>query len=563
MSQIKIYGLGGLGENGKNMQIVEVDNKIFILDCGSKNPSAELLGVESIVSNYNYILERKNDVVGLFLSHAHDNHIGGVPKLLSDLNVPIYGSRFTIELLKDTLSELDDDLNQFQFFVCDNNTLLTFDNIEIEFFSLTHSLPDTYGISIKTADGYLVYAPNYTFDQNVGEHHQTNFEKLIKFRQNGVLAFMGDSMGAASIGHTTTDYKLTHSLHQAIGKATGRVIIGCYSTELMHFSKTIKEALDLGKKIAIIGRKTQRAVDMTIKLGYISIPEDRLINLKYIDDTNTNEDSDLCVIVSGERHEPFFMIQRMCKKQDRLIHINSSDTVIMMTYPISGTEKIKSRTLDILSRIDTTIVKIKKELIPASHAASEDIKLMYTMLKPKYVVPICGDYRHQYLQSTIAYDMNYAKEDVIILDNGEILTINNGVLDENHALIDAGDILVDKNIEQDVNDILIRERELLSQEGFIMIIGNIDARNRNILNKPEIVSRGFVYAKNNIEFNENIIKIYNNVSNAELSTKYIDWKVYKEHLHSSISDYIFKETKRRPVIIPIILDTEIPRQDKN
>lgn len=556
MSKIKIFALGGLGENGKNMYCVDINNKIFVLDAGLKYPTQELFGVDSIIPDFSYLEQNKNRIVGLFLSHGHEDHIGAVPKLLKLMNIPIYASYFTLAILKDALESQGHDLENYEFHTVSSRKTLNFGSVLVDFYRVTHSIPESLGIAITTDDGVIVYAPDFTFDQNVQGVYKTDFEKLSKIVGKKVLALLIESLGAERVGATHSTEALDYTLNQAFYQAKSRVIVSAFSTDLVRIQKIIDIALKYERNIAIIGRKTQRIVDIAVNLGYLRIPEEKLVSLRFIDDKNKNELKDAVVLVTGDRHEPFYMLQRMVKKLDRLIHINKEDTIILLTPPVPGTEKIAARTLDILYRYDTNVVKINKAILPPSHASSEDIKLLINILNPKYIIPVVGEYRHQYAMNRLCVQHGYDQENVFVMDNGVVLNIEYGDVVKSKEKVNSGDILVDGILDGDLNDIVLRDRGLLSEDGVLLVIANIDARTKKILTEPEIVSRGFIYMKENEELIKEVEEIFYKVSKRILSNKYIDWRVYRESLKDDISKHLYRETKRRPIIIPVLIDTQ-------
>ena len=555
MARIKIFALGGLGENGKNMYCVDVDNQIFILDAGLKYPTLELFGVDSIIPDFTYLEKNKNRIVGLFLSHGHEDHIGAVPKLLKVLDIPIYGSHFTLAILKDVLEDQQISIENLNLHEVSSKKTLTFNGVNVDFYNVTHSIPESLGMAITTKDGVIVYAPDYNFNQNVHKSYKTDFEKLAKIAGKPVLALLTESLGSEG-SYTHNSNSLDHALNKAFYQAESRIIVTAFSTDLVRIQKIIDIAIKYNRKIAIIGRKTQRTVDIAVNLGYLIIPEGCLVNLRFIDDKNKNELKDAVVLVTGDRHEPFYMVQRMVKKLDRLIHINEEDTIILMTPPIPGTEKIAARTLDILYRNDVNVIKINKNILPPSHASSEDIKLLINMMNPKYIIPVIGEYRHQYALKNICLDMGFSKSNIIMLDNGQIVEMNNRKVINTKESITSGDILVDGILESDVSDVVLRDRELLAQDGVLLIIANVNARSKKVISTPEVVSRGFVYMKENEDLINDVIDIFLEVSKKELSNKYINWRNYKNIVKDKISKHLYRETKRRPIIIPVIVDTQ-------
>ncbi len=556
MSKIKIFALGGLGENGKNMYCVDVDNKIFILDAGLKYPTQELFGVDSIIPDFTYLEKNKSRIIGLFLSHGHEDHIGAVPKLLKTINIPIYASYFTLAILKDALTFQGMDLDDYKFTEVSSRKPMTFDNIRVDFYRVTHSIPESLGIAISTFDGVIVYAPDFNFDQNVQGVYKTDFEKLTQIAGQKVLALMVESLGAEKVGYTHSTEELDYTLNRAFYQAKSRIIVSAFSTDLARIQKIIDIALKYERNIAIIGRKTQRTVDIAVNLDYLRIPDDKLINLRFIDDKNKNELKDAVVLVTGDRHEPFYMLQRMVKKHDKLIHINKDDTIILLTPPIPGTEKIAARTLDILYRYDTNVIKINKKILPSAHAGSEDVKLLINILNPKYIIPVIGEYRHQYAMNRICIQHGYDQDRVFVLDNGVVLQLEEGKVVNNKEKIPNGDILVDGILDGDLNDVVLRDRELLSQDGVLLVIANIDARKKKVITKVEIVSRGFIYMKENEELIKEVEDIFYKVSEKILKNKYVDWKAFREMLKDDISKHLYRITKRRPIIIPVLIDTQ-------
>ena len=554
MSQIKFFALGGLGDTGKNLYVLEINQKIIILDCGIQHPSGDLLGIDALVPDISYLTTRKDDIVGIFLSHAHDKHIGALPLLLQSFNVPVYATLFTIEMGKDLLTVYDMDPEKYQFKPVNYHEKLTFDGFQVEFIQTTHSIPLSSAIVIHTKDGAFVYATDYTFDQNVNKYFKTDFQKLVRIADRGVLGFLGESVGALNIGHSNTDGRIKRIIKHTINRAEHRIIVNMYSTELSTIQMVINESIKAGKRLAIIGRKAQRLVYFGEKMGYIQIPKDSLINLRFIDHQNRNEFDDAVFIVTGERHEPFFMLQRMAKGFDRLVHLTESDTILSMSVPVIGTEKIAAKTFNILSEIGCDIIKVDKSHLSGFHAASEDIKLMYAFLKPKYIIPVNGEYRMLKKQASIAKDYGYEDDKIVLLDNGEVVTFNDGVLENQRDLVENGTVMVDGNFESDINAIVLKERELLSQDGFLIVTANIDAKNKKMLNKPEIVSRGFLFMKDNEEIIKQIEIIYELETQKQFAKARIDWKTFKDSLRYQIQRYLIGATKRKPIIIPVIID---------
>lgn len=553
-SKIKIFALGGLGENGKNMYIVEVNNKIFILDAGLKYPGDDLLGVDAVIPDFKYLIENKKRIIGLFLSHGHEEHIGAVPILLKKINIPIYGTRLTMALVEDSIRENGDRVNKYQLYKIRSNNVLTFDDVKVSFFNTTHSIPDSVAICIHTTDGVIVYTSDYTFDQNLDKKYNTNYQLIADVSRKGVLALLSESLAADKSGHTSGENRLQHEISDVISTTPGRVIVSVFSSDLQRIQKIINIANEYNRKIAIIGRKMQRTVDIAVKLGYLKFPtQGMLVNLKFIDEHNDNNLPNFVVLATGERHEPFDALIRMTKKLDRLIHIEPTDTILIATPPVPGTEIKAARTIDILYRCGAKVIRINKNYLPSSHASGEDIKLMIDFFKPKYIIPVIGEYRHQYAQAKIAEQMGYDSENIILLDNGVIVEFDQGDLSNISKDIEVDQILVDGLSVGEISNVVLKDRILLSQDGILLAIVTLDVKSKKIIAGPEIVSRGFIYVKENEEIIKTCESIITKVIEENTSNpRNVDWSMIKNEIREKIGRYLYKETKRRPIIMLVV-----------
>ncbi len=563
MSKINFFALGGVQENGKNLYVLEIDKSLFILDCGLKYPTSDLYGVDIIVNDLTYLVENKNRIVGVFLSHAHDDHIGGVSNLLKEIKTKIYGSRFTLAVLKERLKDDAIEVSEDTFEEVSNKSVLKFDDVTIRFFEVSHNIPECFGIAVKTDDGYIIYTSNYNFDQNSRINYSHMFRSLAVFAKEGVLALLTESLGANNEQSRGSILEFKLRITNIISQAKHRVVFSLFSSDILRIQQIVNIAIEHNKKIAIIGRKTQKIVNQAMKLGYLNIPEANLANLRYIDDKNKNNDSDLVVLVTGERHEPYFMLQRMSKGIDRLIHLEPEDQVIVLTKPYLGTEKMAARTLDIIYRVTSNVKEFSPTLLPASSASREEIKQMINILKPKYIVPIIGEYRHQYALRIVANCIGYDDNRILIADNGDILSFEKGKYMGISGDVPCAEVLIDGKAFKDVGDVVMRDRELLAEDGLLLISANINPRSKEVLVGPEIISKGFIYAKENEDIINKIKEIFMQVSEKQLDSKFINWSEYKTNLKNEISHYIYKNTKRNPIIIPVLISTDIEMLKKS
>lgn len=553
MSKIKFFSLGGLGENGKNMFICEVDERIFILDAGLKYPSVDLYGIDTIIPDIQYLKDRRDKIQGIFLSHGHEEYVGAVVELIKEFDIGVFATHFTMSIVEDNISEAGLNVKDYRLYRINEDKVLKFGNITVEFYNVSHSIPESVNIAICTKDGAIVYAPDFTFDTSIDRKYRTSFSRINDIAKKGVLALASESVGTSNINRVPNFGLLDFQISEALLKKR-RVIFSLYSTDLDKIQRVINLSVENNRKVALIGIKAQRIVNIAIKSNYLNIPEDKFINLKYIDDTNKNDDDDLVVIVTGMRHEPFYMLQRMCKKVDRLIEIKENDLVVMVTPPQPGTERIATRTIDTLLKCNAQVVNMKKNQLKSSHADSEDLKMLYSMLNPKYIIPIIGEYRHQYQQKNIILDYGYPEEKIIILDNGEVCEFENGVYQGIKEKITVGDVLVDGSIVGDINEVVLKDRELLSQDGLVLFALTIDTAKRSILSGPEFICKGFAIQDTLELFIEELKDMIAETVYSYMYKKYIDWNEAKSRLRDKVTQSINKKTKKNPIVIVTIVD---------
>lgn len=556
MSNIKLFSLGGVGEFGKNLYVVDVDDKIFILDAGSKNPPTEMFGVDSIIPDFTYLIENKDRIQGLFLTQAREDKIGAVPALLNHIRVNIYASKFTNHVLKDGLTPID--LESIEPYIHDVklNTVLEFDEVKVSFFSSTHSLPEAYGIAIHTKDGVVLYTGDYSFNMVMTKDTHNPFSKLAKYKEEGVLALLSDSVGCTYASIAEGAYILEHNLREVMSKK-GRVIVSSFSSEFDKIQLAVNLALEYDRKIAIIGRKAQRLIDIAINFGYLKIPSESMYNLKFIDSKTSNYDDDMVVLVTGEKHEPYFMLQRIARKRDKLIHIDERDTVVVMTIPLPGVEKMAANTIDVLYKSNAEVKVMKRQALRGAHASVRDTQLLYTMIQPKYVFPVLGEYRHQYSQYQVASNFGYDDNNIVMIDKGDVITFIDGEKTDEIGEIHVDDRLLDGSMTDDVNSVVLKDREILGRDGIIFIIGNIDARNHRLVSTPEVVAQGFMLERENPVLFQEIREIFMGVSQIHFKDRYIEWSDMKNDIKEAVQKHLYKTVNRTALVIPVLIDTVI------
>jgi len=553
MSKIKFCALGGLGENGKNMYLLEIDEKIFVLDAGLKFPSVDLYGVDTVYPDITYLVENKKRVQGIFLTHGHEEHIGAIPELLKNMDVGVFGSHFTISLVELELADKGMDFTKYRLYRMSEDKVLKFGDISISFYRTTHSIPESLGISIDTNNGAIVYAPDFTFSSHSDPKYRTSFVKLIEIAKKNVLAVLAESLGTSNINRVSDDYTLNHTVNEVLTHSK-RVVFTMYSSDLDRIQKIINLSVANNRRVAIIGRKVQKIINIGMNTGYLKVPDKNLVNLKFRDEFVDNNDEDLVVIVTGNRHEPFFGVQRMALGQDRLIKLNENDHVVIVSPPVFGTERIATNAIDIINKVGAKVTTISKNSLRSSHADSEDLKMLYQMLNPKYIIPVIGEYRHQYMHKNIALEMGYEEKNIIMLDNGEQITFEKGVLNEEKEKISAGDVLVDGSIIGDINELVLQDRERLSQDGAIVIACFVDLETRKIVSDIAVETKGFMMEEQVEEIMDDLIIYVRKLILQFLKTSRIDLDKFHEEFKKDMKKYLQKNTDKMPIVIPGIID---------
>lgn len=554
MANIKIFALGGLGENGKNMYIVEVDEHIFILDAGIKYPDIDMYGVDAVIADISYLVTNKDKIEGIFISHGHEDHINALPYLLKQIPTRIYGTHFTICLIENLLVNNKMDIKNYKLFRINENKVLRFGNVTVSFFNTTHSIPESVAISINTDDGSIVYCTDFNFGPTNYGKYQTSFDKITDLSKGHVLAVLAESVGAGTIDRIKNDSLLEHRYKNILINTEGRIIISAYSSDLTRIQKIINLSVEKNKRIAIMGSRFKKIVDIAIATNYLKIPKENYVNLEPITETSPQcLDSDLVIIVSGTRNEPYNYLIKMAQGEDKYLKFVPTDKVIVMSPPLPGTEKNAINSLNLLYRYDVNLEIFDKKILKSSHAGKEDLKLLYAMLKPEYVIPIKGEYRHMYEQYLVAVDAGYRDENVLLLDNGEIVNFVGGVLQEK-TKIATGDLFVDGSLLGTVNEEVIKERETLAEEGVVILNINYDSRMRKVVSTLPIVTKGFSYNLPFTDLNQKITELVTRLVNNCLTKKTFSTEKNVLMINEETKKYLQKLTKHQPVVITNLID---------
>ncbi|MFR0367923.1 ribonuclease J [Candidatus Phytoplasma palmae] len=554
MKEISFVALGGIGENGKNFYLLKIKNSYFILDAGLKYPNLSVHGIDCIIPNYTQIEDVKDQIKCIFITSSLDTHLGALPYLMKYLNVPIYASDFTIEILKVNFKQNNIDLKNITFNSIKNDSIVQFEDTKVSCFGIAHFLPETLGLAFSTTKGYIIYISEMHFLQSKNKNFQTNFLTLSRIGQKKILALIVSSQGAFKIVQQTKEELLEYYLTSCFASIENNIIISFLIPDLLKIQLVIDLAVSFGLKIVILGRKSEQIIDIALQKGYLKIPDGFLINLKT--PNNYLKFKKLVVIVVGKRFEPFYRLKRMCKKTDRLITLNNRDKILLFSIEVTGIDKIQNQTLDILSRHGLVVDILEKDLLTASYNYEENFKLLLHLLEPKFLIPVVGEYRHQYKIKKIAQNFNYSEDKIFMFENGDkwIYGSENKPLVKKNFFPNLKEILIDGTPVLEGNDYLMKDRELLANDGVIIIACNIDLKLKKIIGNIELISKGFL---DKIKINTLLSKLKENftiMSNSFLNnSKQIKWNDFKNNLREELSKFIFKETKKKPVIIPVLI----------
>lgn len=554
MAKIKIFALGGLGENGKNMYIVEVDERIFILDAGLKYPDIDMYGVDAVIPDIQYLIDNKERIEGVFITHGHEDHINALPYLLKKVPTRVFGTHFTICLIESLLSDNKMNIKNYKLFRINENKLLTFPTATVSIFNTSHSIPESVAIAIHTKDGAIVYCTDFNFGPTLLGKYQTSFDKITELGKEKVLALLSESLGSGTINRIKNDSLLEHAYKNILTNAKGRIIVSAYSSDLNRIQKIINMSIEKNKKIAIIGRKAEKIVDVAIKSHYLDIPKDQFEILHPFGETDLGQNrDDLVVIVTGVRNEPYSLLVRMTMGEDKFIKIGENDTMVVMCPPIPGTEKSSIDSLNILYRYDGNVKILSKDVLKSSHADKDDLKLLYAMLKPKYIIPVKGEYRHMYEQLLVAEKSGYPRDHILLLDNGEVAIFENSELVEKEEVV-AGDIFVDGSLLGSVNEDVIHDRETLAYDGAIILTINYDIRLRKVVHTQKIITKGVSFNIPIDDLSEKVNEVAIRILNNHLIKKRFDLNQVTENIAEEVGKLVNRLIQHRPVIIPVLVE---------
>jgi ribonuclease J len=550
LDKILIIPLGGVGEIGKNMFVVRYGQEIVVLDAGLMFPEEEMLGVDMVIPDITYLLENKDKIKAIFLSHGHEDHIGALPYILPKINVPVYGTRLTLGLLKIKLEE----------FGMQHDTVLKeikageevqIGSFNINFFVTNHSIPDSVGIVLRTPAGIIVYTSDFKFDHTPVHGEITDFHTLAELGREGVLVALSDSTNAERPGYTHSEKEVGERLNEIFLSAEGRIIIVTFASNVHRIQQIVNAASFSGRKLAVDGWSMVNVVEIAQKLGYLHIPPNTLID---VDEVKISPQNRVVILTTGTQGEPMSALARLANASHRKLEIIPNDTVVIAATPIPGNEKLVSRTIDNLFRRGAKVIYEDVSGIHVSgHGSQEELKLMLNLLRPKYLIPVHGEYRHLIHHADIAEKLGIKRENIFIVENGSVLEFS---ASQGRVLfsVSAGGIFVDGLGVGDVGSIVLRDRQVLSKEGIFIVVMTIDNKEKRIVSGPDIVSRGFVYVKESEELLEEAKENVTRLLESLMLKKVSDWPTIKNSIKDSIGKFLWEKTGRKPMILPVIME---------
>lgn len=548
---VKIIPLGGLGEIGKNITVYEYDGDMIIVDCGMTFPDEDTPGVDSVIPDFSYVLENRDKIKGLVVTHGHEDHIGAIPYLLKNFNVPIYATRLTVGLISGKLKEHkllgSAKLNE----VSDGQTV-TLGKFTVEFIHVNHSIPDAVGFAITCGAGTVVHMGDFKIDTTPIDDKVIDLARFAELGKKGVLALLSDSTNAERPGYTSSERLVGESFSNLFKKAEGhRIIVATFSSNIHRIQQIIDEAVRCKRKVAVSGRSMINVVNVAAELGYLNVPDGVLVDIDTIKNYASNE---LVVITTGSQGEPMSALSRMASSEHRQVEIAPGDMIIISATPIPGNEKLVNRVVNELMKRGANVVYEKMYDVHVSgHACQEEQKIILSLVKPKYFIPVHGEQKHLYKHAQLAYAMGIDYNSVIIGTNGSVIELSQKAIKCTET-VTAGRVLVDGLGVGDVGSIVLRDRKHLAEDGIIVVTVSIDSVTREVVSGPDIVSRGFVYVKESDELMAQLDRVVCNV----LENCYVlgvkDWNTIKTRIKDGVARFLYNKTHRSPMVLPIIME---------
>ena len=548
-SKVSLIPLGGLGEIGKNITVVRYGNSMLVIDCGMMFPEDDMLGIDTVIPDYSFLLEHKKKIKGIVLTHGHEDHIGALPYVLRDLNVPVYGTQLTIGLVKHKLKEarITGDLHEVKA-----GDVLNLNPFKVEFIRVNHSIADAVGLAITTPAGVILHTGDFKIDMTPVDGQVMDFARFSALGKKGVLLLMSDSTNAERPGYTKSERLVGNTFDEAFRNAKGRIVIATFATNVHRLQQAISTAAKYNRKVAIVGRSMVNVVNIATELGYLKIPRNTMVDIDSIGKLPPNK---VTILATGSQGEPMSTLTRIANGEHKQIHIIDGDTIIVSAVPIPGNEVSVAKNVDALVKLGASVIYDNEADIHVSgHARQEELKLMLTMVKPKYFVPVHGEVRMLYKHAELARQIGIPAENVFVMENGQVLELT-----KSHASIkghvNVGKIMIDGMGVEDVGNVVLKDRRLLAQDGIMVIIITVDRLGFTVA-KPEMISRGFIYVKESEDLMDIVKeKISDHMMKYE-GRRIRDYTTVKQEIKDCVGKILYENVKRKPIILPVIIELD-------
>ncbi len=547
MSKIKIFSLGGLNEVGKNMYVVTVDKNIYIFDAGLKFDNEMNLGIDYIIPNFDYIIKNRKQIKGIFLTHGHDGNMGAVPDILNVIpEIPVYGAKLTLELLRQTLTK--EQIEKAKLMEIKPHIKIEFGTESIFAISMTHSIPDALCYVLYTRDGAIVYTGDFTFDHAMTGIYKTDIGKLAYVGKQGVLCLLCESMYADRSGYTAPNNRVQDFIRNVLAKNENRIIATIFPSHFYRIQEIFDEVSKTHRKIVIMGKTLQNTIHYAIKNNYLTIHKN------VIGDLSNLEDKNVVVLISDEKEKPFANLERLMRGHDKYIKLKKTDTIFITEPSYVGIERRLASVMDEIAMLGMNAVSLSSKKHLLHHASSEDLKLMINIMQPKYYFPVKGEYSKQYANAEIAEELGIPKENILLKQNGDVVCFQRGKLVEENEHIETDEILIDGKNQGDVGDLVLKDREMLGENGIVILSCTLDRETKQMLAGPEVLTRGFIYVKDNLDLVEEIKQISKEAieSNIESGSKRVDYAKIKNDVRDILGKYFYKTMSSKPMIITVI-----------
>ena len=549
--KVRIIPLGGLGEIGKNITIIECDDEIIVIDCGIAFPDEEMYGVDLIIPDITYLKNNVDKIKGIFLTHGHEDHIGSLPYVLKEINVPLYGTKLTIGIVKTKLEE-HNILSEAKLNNVEPGDVISFRKLKVEFIRSTHSIADSCSLAIFTPVGIILHTGDFKIDYTPIDGEKMDLQRISNLGKEGIALLMADSTNVERQGHSLSEKSIGLTLDRIIGKAKGRVIVATFASNIHRMQQIVDASFKNNRKVVFNGRSMENLSKVAMELGYLHIPDSEVIS---IDDLKKYENDKITLITTGSQGEPMASLARIAFSNHRKINIEPKDTFIISASPIPGNDKLISRVINQLFRKGADVIYEDLEDVHVSgHAYQEELKLIHTLVNPKYFMPVHGEYRHLKHHGDLAESLGMKKNNIFILETGNVLELTKDSC-RKEGKVRTGAIFVDGLGVGDVGSIVLRDRRHLAQDGMLTIVVAIEIDTLSIVSGPDVITRGFVYVKESEELINKVKELSVKELEKCLSMGVVEWYVLKGNIKKTVENYIYETTKRRPTIIPIIMET--------